>query len=63
MACDAESFLFMDQVDITMAHIDSDGIHPNSYGTTILKFNFLSVFRTFDPNSMDFRNDYDNALY
>ena len=29
MCCLAENFVFMDQSDISLAHIDSDGIHPN----------------------------------
>ena len=62
MCCLAENFVFMDQSDISLAHIDSDGIHPNFHGSTILKYNILSAFRTFDSNNMTFRNDYDNAL-
>ena len=62
MACIAEEFSFMDQVDLTLAHIDSDGIHPNYYGSTILKHNILTVFDTFRPEFMDFQEDYDSAL-
>ena len=62
MACLAENFMFMDQAEISLNHIDSDGIHPNFYGSTILKFNILSAFRTFDRNRMTFRNEYENAL-
>ena len=62
MACVAEDFVFMDQADITMAHISSDGIHLNSYGTAILFYNILSVFDTFDRNFIDFRNDYEYAM-
>ena len=62
MSCLAENFMFMDQSDITMAHIDSDGLHPNFYGSTILKYNILTTFHTFDPNCMTFRSDYENAL-
>ena len=62
MVCIAEEFLFMDQVDFTLAHIDTDGIHPNYYGSTILKNNILTVFNTFRPEYMDFHEDYDNAL-
>ena len=62
MCCLVEDFKFMDQSNITMAHIDTDGLHPNYYGSTILKFNILKTFRTFDPNCMTFRSDYENAL-
>ena len=62
MACIAEEFLFIDQADITMAHISSDGVHLNSHGTAILLYNILSVFDTFDGNFIDFRKDYDYAM-
>ena len=62
MACIAEEFTFMDHSYITLAHISTDGVHPNFYGTTILKFNILSTFRTFDPNSFDFKEDYEKSL-
>ena len=62
MACVAEHFVYLDQSGITMDHISSDGIHPNSYGSTILKYNILSVFDTFDRDLMDFRNDYEWAI-
>ena len=62
MACVAENFVFMDQADITMAHISSDGIHLNSHGTAILLYNILSVFNTFDGNFIDFRKDYEYAM-
>ena len=39
----------MDQSDITSAHICMDGVHLNFYGQTILKYNILSVFNTFNP--------------
>ena len=58
MVCIAEEFLFMDHVDFTLAHIDTDGIHPNHYGSAILKYNILSVFDTFNPIFMDFKEDY-----
>ena len=63
MACLAENFVFMDQRDVTLAHISSDGIHPNYYGATILKMNILSVFRTFDRSLMNFKDDYEKALF
>ena len=63
MACIAEDFIFMNQDDITLAHIEDDGVHPNYLGSTILKYNILSVFRTFDRNQMDFRDDYVRALH
>ena len=61
MACIAEDFVFIDQADITMAHISSDGVHLNSHGTVILLRNILSVFDTFDENFIDF-NDYKYAM-
>ena len=57
-----ENFVFMDNSDFTIAHIASDGIHPNFFGTTILKMNTLSVFSTFNPYLCDFVNDYERAL-
>ena len=62
MACIAEDFVFMDQADITMAHISKDGIHLNSYGTSILLYNIMSVFNSFDGDSIDFKHDYDYAM-
>ena len=62
MACVAEDFFFMDQCDITLDHISSDGVHPNPSGTAILKYNILSVFRTFDRNYMDFKEEYERAM-
>ena len=44
MACIAEGFLYMSQDDIELAlKLGSDGIHLNSYGNTILKFNIVCV--------------------
>ena len=57
-----KAFIFLDQDDITLAHIDSDGIHLNFNGTSILKYNILKVFHTFNCNYMNFNNDYNNAL-
>ena len=51
----------MDQCDITLDHISSDGVHPNPNGTAILKYNILSAFSTFDRNLMDFKEDYERA--
>ena len=62
MACLAEEFIFMDHPHITLAHISPDGVHPNHYGTSILKFNILSTFRTFDRYSFDFMEDYQKSL-
>ena len=59
IACVAENFTYMDQCDITLNHISSDGIHPNPSGTAILKYNILSAFSSFDSNLMDFKDDYD----
>ena len=62
MACIAEDFVFMDQADITMAHVSTDGIHLNSHGTSILLYNIMSVFNSFDGDSIDFKHDYDYAM-
>ena len=62
MACVAENFEFIDQDNITMAHISSDGIHLNAHGTVMLLFNILSVFSKFDSSVMDFKKDYDYAV-
>ena len=62
MACIAEGYVFIDQADITMAHISSDGVHLNSHGTFILLHNILSTFETFDGSSIDFKNDYQYAM-
>ena len=61
--CNDENFLYMDQDDITGAHVAGDGIHPNFYGSTILKFNILSVFRSFNPYLTNFDDDYERALF
>ena len=53
----------MDQSAITQGHLDTDGIHLNYYGNTLLKYNILSVFRTFDPARMNFHNDYREACF
>ena len=63
MVCVAENFVFMDQKDISLQHISSDGLHLNYYGTTVLKMNILSVFRSFNVNLMNFRADYEKAMY
>ena len=60
--CAEENFIFMDQSQITIAHISSDGIHPNFFGTTILKMNILSVFSSFNPYLCTFHDDYEKAL-
>ena len=62
MACLAEGFTFMDQDEITLAHLDNDGLHPDFYGSTILKRNILSVFRTFNIDNMTFRKELEQAL-
>ena len=63
MVCLAENFVFIDQRDITLSHISSDGLHLNYDGSTILKMNILSVFSTFNRNLMNFIDDYEKALY
>ena len=52
MVCVAEDFLFIDQANITMAHISSDGIHLNSHGSAILLY-ISSLFDAFDRNFID----------
>ena len=63
MTCLAENFVFMDQDEITPVHISSDGVHLNYNGATLLKMKILSVFDTFDPNFINFKDDYQKALY
>ena len=62
MVCVAEGFVYLDLADITMAHVSADGIHLNSHGTTILLYNILSVFNTFDSELIDFKEDYKYAM-
>ena len=62
MACVAEDFVYMSQDDIGPAHLSSDGVHLNSYGTAILKFNVFSIFSSFDSNFIDFKKEYDQAI-
>ena len=62
MACVVENFVYMNQDDINLAHISSDGIHLNSHGTVILMLNVFSVFSTFNSNFIDFKEDYDYAI-
>ena len=52
----------MDQDNIKLVHVSSDGTHLNAHGTTILFFNILSVFNSFDSNSMDFKEDFNYAM-
>ena len=63
MTCLAENFVFMDQGEIRPAHISSDGVHLTYNGDTLLKMKILSTFDTFDPNLINFKEDYQNALY
>ena len=60
--CSDEGFLFMDQGDITTAHISGDGIHLNYHGTTVLKMNLLLTFNSFNPYICTFDEEYDNAI-
>ena len=53
----------MDQSEILSCHISMDGIHPNFYGSTILKMNILSCFYTFNPYFTDFDYDYERAIF
>ena len=62
MACVAEDFHYIDQDNIKMAHVSSDGIHLNSHGTFVLLFNVLSCFSKFDRDFMDFDDDYQYAI-
>ena len=62
MACVAENFVYLDQCNITMDHISTDGVHPNYHGSTILKYNILTVFDTFNSYMMDFKDDYNRAM-
>lgn len=61
--CSDENFVYIDQSDITTGHISGDGIHPNFYGTTVLKYNILSIFPTFNPYLSDFDDDYERSLF
>ena len=61
MACIAENFCFMDQKDISMSHISSDGLHLNAFGANVLKRNILSVFQTNDFDMMNFRYGYETT--
>ena len=63
MTCLVENFVFMDQKDIVPSHISSDGLHLNYDGSTILKMNILSAFRTFDVNLINFKDDYEKVMY
>ena len=60
--CLEENFNFIDQGDITIAHISFDGIHPNFFGSTILKRNILSLFKSFNPYLCTFGGDYEKAM-
>ena len=62
MACVAENFAFVNQDDIKLAHVSSDGVHLNSHGTAILMFNLFSIFSSFNSNLMDFKEDYEYAI-
>ena len=62
MACLAEDFVYLSQNNINLAHISADGVHLNSYGTAILKFNVFSIFSSFNSNFIDFKEEYDYAI-
>ena len=62
MACVVENFMYMDQDDIKLPHISSDGVHLNAHGSAILMFNVFSVFSSFDSDFIDFKGDYEYAL-
>ena len=61
MACLAEHFVYMDQREITLAHLESDGLHPNYHGSAILKRNILSVFDTSSSDYMNVRKQPDHV--
>ena len=62
MACLADNFLYMNQDDIKLSHISSDGVHLNSHGSAILMFNVFSVFNSFHSDFIDFKEDYKYAM-
>ena len=62
-SCSSEGFIFMDQSEISAAHISFDGVHLNFHGQTLLKMNILLCFQTFNPYISDFEQDYDRALF
>ena len=61
--CSEEGFFYMDQSDVTSSHISMDGVHLNFHGQTILKYNILSTFNTFNPYFTDFEDDYESSLF
>ena len=61
--CIKEGFIFIDNTDITVAHLSKDGLHPNFYGSIILKMNVLKCFPNFNPYLCDFLGTYEDALY
>ena len=60
--CTEEGFYYMDQSEISSSHIGMDGVHPNFYGSTLLKMNILLCFNTFNPFFTDFNYDYERSL-
>ena len=60
--CAEEGLTFLDHGDITMDHICGDGIHPNKYGSAILKMNILSCFKNFNPYLTTFYDFYESAF-
>ena len=60
--CLREDFTFIEQDDITYAHLNDDGLHLNHYGSSIMKMNLLRCFLSFNPYFNDFLYVYENAL-
>ena len=56
--CGVHDFFFLDHAAVSPRHICRDGIHPNRYGTTILKMNILSCFKGFNPYLTSFYDEY-----
>ena len=60
--CGEEGFFYLDHSDVTTAHLCGDGLHPNSYGTVILKMNILSCFNSFNPYLSSFYDFYEESV-
>ena len=61
--CRGKGVNFLDHSDISNEHICTDGLHPNTSGTTILKMNILSCFAGFNPYLTSFYEDYEYAYH
>ena len=60
--CCMQGYEYLDHGDVSLRHLCNDGIHPNSFGTAILRMNILSCFDGFNPYRTSFFGQYESAF-